>query len=161
MLDRVWSRLKDLFYLISDFISYIISVLASDRRIRIRAAVGTVGAVLAVCIIAALMKHEPAPEKEPDPESYQVMEITPVPTPTVTPAPRLAEGSALSTAGGITIVNEYVAKKNAQNTAGSPVSENGMQTAAQTEAAQAGGNDLQEEASLSGASPDEEAEPEE
>ena len=161
MLDRVWSRLKDLFYLISDFVSYIISVLASDRRMRIRAAVCTVGAVLAVCIITALWGHEPSPEKEPDPESYQVMEITPVPSPTVTPAPRMAEGSASLTAGGITVVNEYVAKKNAQSTAVAPAADSGMQTAVQTEAVQAGSDDIQEEASPSGVVPDEEAEPEE
>ena len=133
MLDRVLSRLKDLFYLIADFISYIISVLASDRRMRIRAAVGAAAAVLVICIIIVFARHEPVPEKEPDPESYQVMEITPASAPTVTPAPRQAGGSASSQAGGITIVNEYVAKKNAQTTAQTPVRTQEQETTSEPE----------------------------
>ena len=106
-------KIKELFLLISDFFAYIFSVVKTDREKRIRIIVVT-AAVIAVILLAWLFSRWTPPSKrELDPESQGVIHLTITPTPTPTPYPVQNLDATMSSAGNITMINEYLVQKNA------------------------------------------------
>ena len=127
MLDK----LKELLLLIGDFLSYILTVLKTDREKRRNVIRIGVAVILVVVLAWFFSTWTPPSKRELDPESMQVIRLTISPSPTPTPVPVQEQNAATSSSGGITMINEYLLRKNA----------GGVQ---QTDAATADGGDVQE-----------------